>query len=805
MVTGIKDHHDTSLGADERARLLLEQMTVAEKARQLTCLMSMLVLGEGRLIEDNATMMLATGIGGLVCPQTEDPSRIASGVNDIQRFLTERTRLGIPALFQVEALNGVVAPRHPVFPTPIALASTWSPDLVERMAEVIRKQMVRLGLRHALSPVLDIAFDPRWGRIHETYGEDPQLAAAFGVAFVRGLQGTDLTQGVLATAKHFLGFGLGQGGLNASSFEAGSRFTREVMALPVEAAINVAGLRSVMTSYGDVDGIPAGVSRELLHDLLREEMGFNGFVIADYMAMQHALDRQRVATTKAEVARMALHAGLDLEAPFIFAYGETLAAEVEAGRVPMAELDTSVLRLLTAKFELGLFESPYVPEGPVHVTATTAEGTEVADELAEQSIVLLENDGVLPLKSGAKVAVIGPLGHEAHQQFATYTYPVGREMYRFMASGGLGNLVGTDSFRAEAEGPETADLGCEDYVRLRYGVRSLAEEIAERADVVVEAGSGLTERLDDAAIDRAVAAARDADIVVLALGGHSAAIGGGTEGEGTDTADIALPAVQQELADAVAATGTPLVVVLVQGRPYPLPPSVLQARALVVSSFAGQSGTSALARALFGEINPGGKLPYTIPRHGGQVPIYHYQRADSGYRREAVIRGMHYRDMSATPLYSFGSGRSYTRFDLTDLEVTPRISTDGVAEVALTVTNVGDRAGAEVVQLYIRVNAAVVTRPAQQLAGFARVQLDPGRSARVTLRVSADQFAFSGLDHRIAVEPATVDLFVGSSSDDHRMDASIEVTGDRRILRPADRTFLPTVNVEAVAGSAPSR
>ncbi|CAN5707769.1 glycoside hydrolase family 3 N-terminal domain-containing protein [soil metagenome] len=791
-----ESHLNTALSPDDRARALLAQMTVEEKARQLTCLMSMLLLQEGRLVDDAATLMLSTGIGGMVCPQTEDPSRITSGVNDIQRFLVERTRLGIPALFQVEALNGVVAPRHPVFPTPIALAATWSPELVGQMTDIVRRQMVRLGLRHALSPVLDIAFDPRWGRVHETYGEDPFLTAAFGVAFVKGMQGDDLTQGALATAKHFLGFGLGQGGLNASSFEAGSRFTREVMAFPVEAAINTAGLRSVMTSYGDVDGIPAGVSRELLHDLLREEMGFDGFVIADYMAMQHALDRQRVATGKGDIARMALHAGLDLEAPYIWGYGETLAAEVEAGRVPMAELDTSVLRILAAKFELGLFEQPFAQEGPITITATTAEGGDLANELAERSIVLLENDGTLPLAAETTVAVIGPLGHEAHQQFATYTYPVGREMYRFMASGGLGNLVGTDSFKAEPESPETAELDSEAYVRLRYGTRSLAEEIGEHAaEVIVEPGCGLTDYLDDGAFDRAVAAARKADVVILALGGHSAAIGGGTEGEGTDTADIALPAVQRALADAIATTDTPRVTVLVQGRPYSLPPSVLDSAALVVASFAGQAGTQALARVLHGEVNPGGKLPYTVPRHGGQIPVYHYQRADSGYRREAVIRGMHYRDMSASPQYPFGFGRSYTSFELSDLEVTPQIGTDGVVDVALTVTNAGARAGSEVVQLYSRVNAAVVTRPAQQLAGFARVQLDPGQAARVTMQVSADQFAFSGLDHRIAVEPATVDLFVGASSDDHALEASVEVTGQRRILCPSDRTFLPTVSI----------
>jgi beta-glucosidase-like glycosyl hydrolase len=795
-----RDYLDATLDPHQRSQLLLEQMTVTEKSRQLTCLMPIILVRNGHLVEETAQAILPTGIGGMLPLQSEEPARILSAVNEIQRFLVEKTRLGIPALFHVEALNGFVAPRHPVFPTAIALASTWSPELVQRMTEVIRQQMMRLGFRQALSPVMDIAFDPRWGRVHETYGEDPMLAATFAVAFVRGLQGDDLTKGVLATAKHFMGFGLGLGGLNAASYEAGRRFTRDVVAFPVEAAINVAGLRSVMSAYGDVDGIPAGVNRELLHDLLRGELGFDGFVIADYMALQHALERSRVAADIGEVARLGLHAGLDLEAPFLWAYGEVLAAEVEAGRVPMAELDQSVIRILTAKFELGLFEQPYAPQGPIEITPTTADGADLAVELAERSVVLLENDGILPLQAGLKIAVLGPLGYEARQQFAAYSHPVAREMYRFMEAGGLGNLEGTEAFRSEPEAEETVSLDTEGYVRLRYGIRSLAEEIAELAgaEVVVEAGCGLLEHLDPKAIERAVAAAREADIVILALGGHSAAIGGGTEGEGTDTADIALPAVQRELADAVAATGTACVTVLIQGRPYPLPPAVLEARALVVGSFAGQAGTRAMARALFGEVSPGGKLPYTIPRHGGQFPVYHYQRADSGYRRPAVIRGMQYLDMPSTPQYPFGFGRSYTSFDLSELAVTAQIGTDGVAVAGVTVTNVGQRAGSEVVQLYARVNATVVTRPAQQLVGFARLELDPGDAARVTFRLSADLFAFSGIDHRVAVEPAAVDFFVGTSSDDRRLEASLQMVGERRILHPAERTFLADVEVAAI-------
>ena len=421
--------------------------------------------------------------------------------------------------------------------------------------------------------------------------------------------------------------------MNAASFEAGSRFTRDAVAFPIEAAINVAGLRSVMSAYGDVDGIPAGVNRELLNDLLRDEMGFEGFVIADYMALQHALERSLVASDIAEVARIGLHAGLDLEAPYLWAYGEVLAAEVEAGRVPMEELDTSVLRILTPKFELGLFERPYAPEGPIEISPMTAEGADLAIELAERSVVLLENDGVLPLQARAEGRGRRAARQPGREQFAASSHPIGREMFRSMESGGLGNLEGTEAFKADREPADTIDLETEDYVRLRYAVGSLGEEVADLADgdVVIEPGVGVLGHLDGDAMARAVAAARDADVVVLALGGFSAAIGGGSEGEGTDTADIALPAAQRELADAVAATGTPVVVVLIQGRAYTLPPSVLESQALVVGTFAGQGARHPW---LYAERRgqPERQAALHDPPARRPVPDLHYQRADSGYR-----------------------------------------------------------------------------------------------------------------------------------------------------------------------------
>ena len=792
----IENYPDARLPAAERAELLLRRMTLAEKCGQLTSVVPwVLIRGDGT-DADRGPQVLADPPGHVGGPlAVDDPAQLARLVGAIQQRFVTGTRLGIPALIHAEALNGFVAGGHVVFPTAIGLAATWSPDLVQEMANLIRHQMRRVGFGQALAPVMDIAIDPRWGRVHETYGEDPYLAAAFGVAYTRGMQGSNPATGVIATAKHFLGYSLGLGGINRSAFEAGSRFTRDVVAFPFEAAIQLTGLRSVMNSYSDVDGVPAGISREVLIDLLRDTLGFAGFVSSDYTTLRQVVRRQRAASSPQEAARLGVRAGLDVELPDPYAYGAVLAGEVERGNVAVEEVEACVRRVLEAKFALGLFENPY-PAEHIDVAAVAEEGRELAAELARRSIVLVRNDGLLPLTpQSVSVAVIGPHADAARLQFPPYTYPAWREMTNAMARGELSNMVGVNPELATWNATMLPDVPQETFVRDRYGARSLADEICDVAGSMrSEAGCTLTRQLDEPALGRAADAARDADVVVLALGGAGLLFNGErTEGEGSDTADIALPGAQAALAETVAATGTPLVVVLFQGRPYTLPEVVRNAAAILVAPYGGPSGPRAVADVLFGAVNPAGKLPYSIPRHTGQIPVYHHQKAGSGYRTPLPLgAGHHYLDLPATPLYPFGHGLSYTDFALSDVACDRQIDTGGATDIAATVTNTGTVDGAAVVQLYIRVNSSGVTRPAQQLAGFGRVELAAGCSARVTFRLAAAQLGCTNSAGEFAVEPAEAEFFLGFDSDDRLLIGAFQVTGPSRVLTSADRSFLST-------------
>lgn len=790
---------DARLPATERADLLLREMTLQEKCDQLTGVWPWLLVRADGSDAEGAEAVLRRAPGHVAALSGEDPARLARVVGAIQRQYVTRTRLGIPALFHQEALNGLLAGGHMVFPTPTGLAATFSPELVENMSDLIRRQMRRLGYGQALSPVMDVALDPRWGRVHETYGEDPYLCAAFGVAYTRGIQGDDLTEGVIATAKHFLGYSLPAGGMNLSAYEGGARQTRDVFAYPFEAAIRLAGLKSVMNSYADVDGIPVGVSREVLTDLLRDTLGFDGFVSSDYTTLEHVVTRQRVAATPGEAGRLGIAAGLDVELPTAYGYGSALVEEVENGTADERDVDICVRRVLVAKFELGLFEDPY-PQEHIDVTAVAGEGRELSRELARRSVVLAKNDGILPLDSEDRtVAVIGPHADAVTLQFPTYTYPASRDMGKAMAQGEMTNWVGGDPALAAWYDAMGSTEDSDTFVRNRYGVRPLHEEIAGFAGTVVtERGCTLTRPLGQDAVERAVEAARRADVVVLALGGASLWFNGErTEGEGSDSADVSLPAAQTELAQAVAATGTPLVVVLVQGRAYVLPEVVRNAAAIVVAPYGGPFGPKAVAEVLFGGVNPSGKLPYSIPRHTGQIPVYHHQKAGTGYRNPLPPGNDRlYLDTEATPLFPFGHGLSYTGFTFDNLTHDPQTDTEGTTRIGATISNTGQVAGAAVVQLYARVNTTGgVTRPAQQLVGFSRVELAPQESSQVTFSLAAAQLGHTNAARDFAVEPARVDFFLGLDSDDRRLEGSFQLVGKERVLSSEERSFLSEATI----------
>lgn len=788
----------TEASAAERTTDLLARMTLAEKCHQLSGVMPWVVLrADGSDLED-MTAITERPPGHVAQLIRDTPAQLADTITAMQRVFVDRTRLGVPAFFHAEALNGILAGGHVVHPTAIGLAATWSPDLIEAMADLTRRQMTRVGLRHALSPVMDIALDPRWGRVHETYGEDPYLVAAMSVAYTRGLQGDDPRTGVIATGKHFLGYAFPESGMNAATVNVGSRRLRDLFAFPFEAAIREAGLGSIMNSYSDIDGVPVAASREILTTLLRDVLGFDGFVSADYASIEQLYTRQGAASSLAEAGGLALAAGLDVEFPQPVAYGDLLCAEVEAGRVDASLVETSARRVLEAKFRSGLFENPY-PAEHIDVAAVAQEGQELSRELAQRGVVMLENSGALPLAvRGKRIAVVGPHADAPELQFAAYSYPSWRSAVDAIHLGGAMTMVGidadADNWHKQLITPgEAAGLP-----RERYGTRSLADALADDgADVTVAAGSGLTTRLGDEALDEAASLAQNAELVVVALGGASLWFSGErTEGEASDTADLALPAVQAELLARVVETGTPFVLVLVQGRAYTLPPEAEKASAILVSSYSGPFGPRAIVDVITGAVEPTGRLPYTIPRHVGQVPIYHHRPVGSGGRpaTDEYPTGR-YLDMEARPAYPFGAGKGWSEFLVEELQVQGSATTDGAFEVMATVTNTGDRTGSTLVQLYARARTAGMVRPFQQLVGFAPVDLDSGERTVVTFRVHADQLAATHPDGVLRVSPGEVIFVAGLDAEDPGASTATVLGGTAREVDSAQRVFFSETEV----------
>lgn len=801
----------------ERSDELLSRMTLAEKVQQISSIMPQSLMGVGGLDDTALERHLGRGIGHIASAITgSDPQQNASVINGIQRYLLEETRLGIPAIMHTEALNGFLADGYTSFPTPIGLAATWDPERVEAMADIIRKQMRSVGVLQALAPVLDVARDARWGRVHETFGEDVYLVSAFGVAFVRGLQGEELSSGVLATAKHFLGYALTEGGQNMAATHLGMRELYDVYATPFEAAIKVAGLGSVMNSYSEIDGVPVGANRAVLTDLLRGRMGFTGTVVSDYSTVEWLHTRQGVASSVAQAGELAIVAGLDVELPMAVGF-ETLETSVSEHRVDESVLDDAVRRVLIDKFRLGLFENPYATTDPIKLAAVRSDGATLSRELADESITLLKNNGQLPLAKSGRVAVIGPHAESAMVNFAAYTYPAAVDMMKGLSTGesrmaGIDGAMEHSSPEAdEASAAQMASLmqlDSEDVARHVYGTQTLAEAVRAAAPgAIVESAVGVGIHPDDPQdLDAAVALAKDADVVILAIGGKAGWFGTRvTEGEGADSARIELPAHQVALVDAVSATGTPIVAVLYQGRPLALTEVEPKLDAIVAGYYPGPHGGEAIAAVLFGDTNPSGKLPYSMPRATGQVPLYASHKRGSGHRRNPGDMFRRYIDLEATPLFPFGHGLSYTTFDYGELQLaTAEVPADDGAIVAsVELRNTGGRAGTEVVQLYASLNATGVTRPVQQLIGFSRVTLAEGEAATVRFTVATSQLGYSGVDGRFILEPGEVTLAAGGSSAETPAHGTVTLTG-KVIELEGRRTYLSTAEVlkpEPQAGS----
>jgi beta-glucosidase len=791
-MTGMR-YRDAGLPVADRVEDLLGRMTLDEKLAQLGSVWAFELVAAEALDPRRAGERLGNGIGHvtrLAGATNLRPRAVAELANAVQRFLVEETRLGVPAIVHEESLHGILGRDRVCYPQSIGMAASWRPDLVRTMADQIGRELRAGGAQQTLAPIFDITRDPRWGRAEETFGEDAYLATIFGIAYVEGIQGPARgtgPDGVIATGKHLVGHGLPEGGLNHAPAHIGARELRDAFLLPFEAAVRHAGLRSMMHAYDDIDGVPCVESRELLTTILREEWGFDGAVVSDYGGIAELITSHRVVEDHSAAAVRTLEAGVDVELPSTAAYGSPLAEALAAGRIDLATIELSVRRVLSEKVALGLFENPYVDlEAPTLLDPAPAEDRATAREIAARSMVLLANDGILPLPADpGTLAVIGPNADSLRNLLGDYAYEAHIETLIEMR--GQATVLGVEiPADVEIDGSVlTAAAGGTTH-------RTILDALRGRVpgSIRYARGCGVLDG-DDAGIAEAVTAATGAHVAILVVGERSGLTDAATSGEARDRLEIGLPGRQAELVAAVAATGTPIVLVLVAGRPLAIPVEADLAAAIVHAWVPGHEGPEAIADVLFGDVTPGGKLPITVPRHVGQIPIYYGHRPSGGrsHWKEDYVDGSH------RPLWPFGFGLSYTTFELANMAVDrPTLEVGGTVRIAVDVANTGARAGDEVVQLYVRDVEASVTRPVRELRGFARVELAAGERRRVTFELAADQLAFTGVDGRLRLEPGRFELLIGTSALDLPLAGEVELVGEVVVPFRRER-YLTTVEV----------
>jgi beta-glucosidase len=812
-------YKDKKVPAAERAGDLLSQMTLEEKCQQLCCVSDNEIYGTDFAISpDRMKENIPDGIGGLVLyPKTKlfDVDICRREIKQVQEYLVNDTRLGIPAMPHTEALSGPWIFGATNYPEPVGLAGTWNPELVQEMADAIRSELRAIGFRQVLSPVMDITRDPRWGRVGESYGEDPYLSSAMAVAYVKGIQGQGLSDGILASAKHFLGYGFPVAGLNMGTQQITSRELFEVYARPFDACIHLAGLYCVMNSYGNIDGIPINESYEILTELLRHTMGFEGFVVSDYHSIERSYENFHTADSIKQAGINSFNAGLDMELPKRIAYGDLMVKAIKEGSVKTELLDASVSRVLNAKFRLGLFENPYPEdEEKCMVQVLKPEHKSISMKLASQSLILLKNEGpLLPLSKDIKrLAIIGPCADSLRVFFAGYSAPAWIDV--FIGDPQEKLFPGMESFAGEygiKTGKDTPSVDKENYDAfvnhgIEYGLKNLypdsmtiLEAIRSKlgANCTVKYSKGCDLNTGDCSkFDEAAALAEWADVTVMVMGGQSGWGRCATTGEGIDSVNIGYFGVQEELIRKIYKIKRPMALVEVSSRPVSSPWTEENLPAILHCAAPGAFGSQAVADALFGDANPAGKLPLTVARHVGQVPIYYNQSGGSSDEDNSIgFNTDGYIDMTKYPLYYFGHGLSYSLFEYADLIINPgEITTSGTVTISFRLTNTSNRTGTEISQLYIYDELSIVIRPVKQLMGFARVELKAGESAEISFSLSANELGFYDRNMRFIVEPGFFQVMIGSSSKDIRLKGRFKVMGTPKEIMQ-ERTFLTPVSV----------
>lgn len=768
-------YKDPAKSAGERVKDLIGRMNLEEKILQLTSIwlsfdpekgdMAPSIMGEDldeKAGKVDAEYYLKKGLGQVTRvfgSRPIDPAAGAEIVNRIQKRLMDESRLGIPVICHEECLSGLMAQGATSFPSPVNYGSTWEPELIRQVGDVIRRQMRSLGTHQGLAPVCDVARDARWGRVEETIGEDPYLVAVMVTNYVKGLQGDDLKKGIIATLKHFVGYSFSEGGRNFAPAHVGRRDLMDVFFVPFEMAVKEGKVLSLMNGYHEFDGEVPGASRWLLTEVLRDQWGFDGFTVSDYGSITFLYNMHKIVATPEEAAAAALKAGLDIELPNPTMFPQGLKDALSDGLITEDDIDLAVSRILRLKFELGLFENPYVHTESIRLDLP--EESALAAKIAEKSITLLSNNGILPIsQDGKSIALIGPNAHNIMALFGNYSFE---------------NHVVSTHYKDMTE----------EVVSAPTVLDKLKEKIGE-SSVVYAQGCNILDN-DLSLVPEAVETAQRSDLVILVVGDKAGHFRTGTVGEGTDTDDLSLPGGQEELVEAVFETGKPVVIVLLNGRPFAIPVISEKASAIVEAWFPGQEGAGIIVDVLFGDLNPGGKTPLTFSKSAGVQPLfYNHKFLAPGFPKLPEFE----------PVFPFGHGLSYTEFTYSDLVLSSYEATvDDEIEISCKIENSGTRKGEEVVQLYINDPVATVPRPVKELKGFKRLSLKPGEKKKIIFTMPADMLAFTGLDYRKIIEPGEIKIMIGSSSEDIRLENSFMLTGDLR-YPGEDRKLMTQVKVE---------
>ncbi len=757
---------DPDRSVDERVEALLGEMTLADMIGQLGAFWPrpQSDTSEGSEVAPMESVMssgafeevIQDGLGHLTRVFGTAPVTPEEGVGTLARFqsaVVERSRFGIPAIAHEECLTGLTAWGATVYPAAIAWGATFDPELVGEMANAIGTDMVALGVHQGLSPLMDVVRDYRWGRVEETIGEDPFLVGTVGTAYVKGLQ----EAGVDATIKHFVGYSASRAGRNHAPVSIGTRELEDILLPPFEMAVREGQVASVMNSYSDLDGVPAGASRHLLTHVLRERWGFSGTVVSDYWSVSFLHAMHRVVDDLTGAGALSLAAGMDVELPETGAFAH-LADAVDRGLVAKDQVREAARRVLRQKVRHGLLDADWNPESGQAVDLDSPRNRDVARRMAEESIVLCANESeLLPLQA-RRIALVGPIAPDALTFLGCYSFP--NHVMPRHPDLGLGMPLATLVDAVDAEFPD--------------------------AQVTFAQGVGILDP-DTSGIAEAVAAAKDAEVAIVTVGDKAGMFGAGTSGEGCDAVDLRLPGAQAALVEAVLDTGTPTVLLVVSGRPYSLGTFADRAAAVIQAFMPGSEGGAAIAGVLSGRVNPSGRLPVGIPHHPGGQPGT-YIAPPLGWFSDGVS------NLDPRPLYPFGHGKSYTTFSVGDLQLSSdKVPTDGQVEVSVTVTNTGDRDGAEVVQVYLSDLTGQVVRPLKQLVAYAKVRLSVGESRNVTFGLHADLMSFTGLENTRIVEPGAMELSIGTSSEELPLVASFTLTGAMRKVGEG-RVLMPKVS-----------